>query len=91
MNLKPIKQNMNEVEVLNARILFSYRTPVAALIKEGDSWHQYKTDKKWSNTTTRHINTWNPLGGAYGLKPQAFFDSLLDHVQYKELNSAEVK
>jgi hypothetical protein len=91
MELKPLASNMTEVEVLGARILFSYKTPVAALVKEGETWHQYKTDKKWSATTSRHITKWNPLGGAYGLKPQEFFDSLLDHVQYKELNNSEVK
>jgi hypothetical protein len=94
MNLKPIKANMTEVEVLDMKILFSYQTPVAAIIREGNRavgsiWHQYKTEKFWSRTTSRHINAWNPLGGAYGLKPQEYFDSLLDHVQYKELN--EVK
>ena len=91
MDLTPIKQNMTEVEVLDMKILFSYRTPVATLVKESDGWHQYKTDKKWSVTTSRHINQWNPLGGAYGLKPQEYFDSLLDRVQYKELNDSEVK
>jgi len=95
MNLNPIKQNMTEVEILGLKILFSYRTPVACLVRESladgsQIWHQYKTEKKWSNTTTRHINAWNPLGGAYGLKPQEYFDSLLDDAQYKQLNS-EVK
>jgi hypothetical protein len=33
----------------------------------------YKTDKKWSNTTTRHINKWSHLAIA---KPQTFFDEL---------------
>jgi hypothetical protein len=80
MTLTPIKANMTELELDGMRVLFSYRTPVAALVREetaeGASWHQYRTEKRWSNTTTGHINTWNPLGGAYGLKPQEFFDSL---------------
>lgn len=84
MNLKPIKQNMNEVETNGLRLLFSYKTPVAVLIKEGDSWHQYKTDKKWSVTTSRHINQWNPLGGEYGLKPQEYFDKLVIGIEYQQ-------
>ena len=77
MNLKPIKTNMTELEFENMSILFSYKTPVAALIKENEIWHQYKTDKFWSKTTSRHINQWNPMGGAFGLKPQEFFDKLI--------------
>ncbi len=85
MQLTPIKANMNEVEIDGMRILFSYKTPVAALVREEVdglvTWHQYRTDKKWSNTTTRHINQWNPMGGAYGLKPQEYFDNLLSEVK----------
>ena len=81
MTLNPIKANMTELDLgTGTKVLFSYRTPVAALVNEGGSFHQYRTDYKWSNTTTRHINQWNPLGGAYGLKPQAFFDSLISEV-----------
>lgn len=81
MNLTPIKANMTELELNGMKVLFSYKTPVAVLVKEGENWHQYRTEKKWSNTTTRHINTWNPLGGAYGIKPQQYFDSLLSEVK----------
>ena len=79
MNLKPIASNMTELELSNGtRVLFSYQTPVAALVNEGENkWHQYKTDKEWSKTTTRHINKWNPLGGAYGVQAQAYFDGLV--------------
>lgn len=86
MNLIPIKANMTELELPGMRVLFSYKTPVAVLIFEANpdtssSWHQYRTEKKWSNTTTRHINTWNPKGGAYGLKPQEYFDNLIAGVK----------
>ena len=37
MQLTPIASNMTEVETNEARILFSYRTPVAAYIFEKDS------------------------------------------------------
>jgi len=77
MKLTPIKANMNEVDLGDKKVLFSYQTPVAVLIKEGETWHQYKTSKSWSRTTTRHINQWNPLGGAFGIKPQEYFDALI--------------
>ena len=46
---------MTEVETSEARILFSYRTPVAAYVY-GVGY--IKTDKFWSVTTSRHINKW---------------------------------
>ena len=85
MNLIPIASNMTEIEIDGARVLFSYRTPVAALVREetpeGVKWHQYKTAKSWSRTTSRHISKWNPLGGAYGVRSQEFFDSLIKAVR----------
>jgi len=36
-------------------VLFSYSTPVAVLIK-GEGY--YRTDARWSNTTSRHIARW---------------------------------
>ena len=55
MQLTPIASNMTEVETKDARILFSYRTPVAAYVY-GVGY--VKTDKWWSVTTSRHINKW---------------------------------
>ena len=55
MQLTPIASNMTEVETSEARILFSYRTPVAAYVF-GVGY--VKTDKWWSVTTSRHINKW---------------------------------
>ena len=55
MQLTPIASNMTEVETSEARILFSYRTPVAAYIF-GEGF--VKTDQFWSVTTSRHINKW---------------------------------
>ena len=55
MQLTPIASNMTEVETKEARILFSYRTPVAAYVF-GVGY--VKTDKWWSVTTSRHINKW---------------------------------
>ena len=55
MQLTPIASNMTEIETDDARILFSYRTPVAAYVF-GVGY--VKTDKWWSVTTSRHINKW---------------------------------
>jgi hypothetical protein len=77
MNLKPIAANQNEVELENGTtVFFSYRTPVAAHVP-GKGY--FKTDKKWSVTTSRHINQFigrNGGSGAVTVKPQAFFDAL---------------
>ena len=72
MQLTAIASNMTEVETKDARILFSYRTPVAAYIF-GEGF--VKTEKYWSTTTSRHINKW----GARDAKeiPQSRLDSLV--------------
>ena len=60
MQLTPIASNMTEVETDLGRVLFSYRTPVAAYVfgKDGFGGGFVKTDKWWSVTTSRHINKW---------------------------------
>ena len=55
MRLSPIGSNMTEVETDNARVLFSYRTPVAAYIFGTGVG---KTSTWYSTTTSRHINKW---------------------------------
>ncbi len=55
MRLSPIGSNMTEIETDNARVLFSYRTPVAAYIF-GEGF--VKTSTWYSTTTSRHINKW---------------------------------
>lgn len=52
--------NKNEVVIDNGphggtHILYSYDVPVAYWTKDGS---MYKTDKKWSTTTSGHINSW---------------------------------
>ena len=72
MQLTPIASNMTEVETSEARILFSYRTPVASYIF-GEGF--VKTEQYWSVTTSKHINKW---GARDGKKvPQARLDSLV--------------
>lgn len=82
MKLNPIGLNMTEVEVNeNVTIFFSYKTPVAAFVS-GEGY--LKTEKKWSVTTSRHINKWLDKIGGVGTsaiaqtRPQEFFDNLIN-------------
>ena len=59
MKVKNIGSNQTEVHLNNGDVVFvSYETPVAAYIN-GKGY--IRTSKKWSNTTTRHINKWLPV------------------------------
>lgn len=70
MKLNPIASNMTEITLNDGtQVLFSYKTPVACW-KDGQF---YKTAKKWSNTTTRHVNKWAHCAIE---KPQEYFDGL---------------
>ena len=70
MFLKSIGNNQTQIDYEDGTsVLFSYSTPVAALTDNG----YYRTSKKWSVTTTRHINKW--LDGVLAKEqPQEFFD-----------------
>jgi len=80
MKLKQLGSNQTEL-VLNdgTQVLFSYETPVACLKDE----LLLRTDKQWSQTTSRHINKW--IASKEYLsdwvqakrKPQSFFDVLV--------------
>ena len=82
MQLTPIASNMTEIETKDARILFSYRTPVAAYVF-GRGY--VKTEKWYSTTTTRHINKWismdMPVTGYSAVTttevPQTYLDKLV--------------
>ena len=76
MQLTPIASNMTEVETSEARILFSYRTPVAAYVF-GDGF--VRTEKWWSVTTSRHINKWLD-GGTPKEVAQTYLDKLVQEV-----------
>lgn len=56
MNLNPIAANMTELVLNEWRVLFSYKTPVAAQDRRTKT--VYTTQKRWSNTTTKHVNKW---------------------------------
>ena len=74
MQLTPIASNMTEVETSEARILFSYRTPVAAYVF-GEGY--VRTEKWWSVTTSRHINKWLDL--RYGETAKEVSQTYLDN------------
>ena len=79
MQLTPIASNMTEVETSEARILFSYRTPVAAYVfgKNGFGGGCVRTEKWWSVTTSRHINKWLPENGTVKEVTQTYLDNLV--------------
>ena len=57
--IKLIKHGNNETEVSNGKtpvesIFFSYSTAVAGI----DDLGFFRTDKKYSTTTSKHINNW---------------------------------
>ena len=73
IELKPIGSNMNELHIGDNVILFSYSTPVAALVP-GEGC--LKTEIFHSDTTSRHISKW--LDGIEAKKvPQEYIESLL--------------
>jgi hypothetical protein len=73
MNLNPIATNMTELSFQDGtKVLFSYKTPVAAIV----NGTYVRTSKKWSRTTSKHINKW--LDGINAEEAeQQFFDTLI--------------
>lgn len=73
MSIKSLGSNQTLVCKDNGTlILVSYSTPVAAYVPtEG----YYRTDTKFSTTTSRHINKWCAANAE--VKPQSFFASLI--------------
>jgi hypothetical protein len=56
MRVKSLGANQTEIITDNYIILVSYETPVAYFDRVNDK--VYRTSKKWSVTTSRHINKW---------------------------------
>ena len=79
MKIRNAGSNMTEVTTkteggLEVTVLFSYETPVACHSEVTMKF--YRTEKKWSATTTRHINKWLREQGQptnVETKPQEFF------------------
>lgn len=82
MNLKRINKGQSQVLTKDdgTQILISYSTPVAAFIQGKGC---FRTEKKFSVTTSKHINQW--LKSFFGegftayaeVRPQSFFDALV--------------
>ena len=75
MKLQPIGSNQTVMrfDSYDKAILFSYETPVAAII-DGKA---FKTDRQWSRTTSKHINSWLKYYDWVDIKPQEFFNALV--------------
>lgn len=74
IKLKQIASNMTVLRRNEDEILFSYETPVA--IYDSKNLQYFKTDRKWSATTSRHITKW--LDGVEAKPvPQSFIDSFV--------------
>lgn len=63
MKLKQVGSNQTELELNDGTLVFfSYETPVAARLSRGYApafgGESVKTSKKWSRTTSKHINQW---------------------------------
>tara|TARA_B100001989_G_scaffold121467_1_gene85611 strand:+ start:458 stop:688 length:231 start_codon:yes stop_codon:yes gene_type:complete len=73
MQLQRLGYNQTQITLADGhQVFFSYETPVAARTPD---YKYYRTDRKWSVTTSRHINKW--LEGVKATTmPQQFFDTL---------------
>jgi hypothetical protein len=80
MKLKQLAPNQTEVTIDGMDILFSYQTPVAAVSRGLLGGIAYITGKKWSRTTSKHINQWlaSKKYSTQKLEPQIFFDNLAE-------------
>lgn len=82
MNLKPLGANKTELHLDDKVILFSYRTPVAVnFTKSNEVW---KTNTKYSKTTSKHISAWLCSLGLESIATdvdQKYIDALLNEVK----------
>lgn len=77
MKLQSIGSNQTVLRFEGKAILFSYDTPVACIMYVDEPNKAYKTDKQWSRTTSKHINSWLKYYDWVDIKPQSFFDNLI--------------
>jgi len=75
MKLRQVGPNQTEIETITGNtVFFSYNTPVAACLNDGRGF--IRTNKKWSTTTSKHINRW--LNGANAVEVnQEILDALV--------------
>ena len=70
MRVIPNGSNQTILEGNGCRVLYSYETPVALKAPNGK---YYRTDHKWSVTTSKHINKF--VSGDATLCPQSVLDT----------------
>ena len=71
LSINVLGANQTELTANGIKVLFSYNTPVACWI----NGQFYKTNKRWSVTTSKHVNKWTHLAVD---KEQSFFDGLVN-------------
>ena len=82
MNLKSIAANQTEIKT-NDKLLvfFSYETPVAFIDYRNKNFNTGKTNEFYSQTTTKHVNTFFTRHGydpkTVGQVPQNKIDKLI--------------
>ncbi len=73
--LKKLGNNETQVEQHGYLILYSYNTPVA--VHHCASGKEWRTNKKWSSTTSKHINKWCSKDAV--LVEQSVIDSIVSN------------
>ena len=68
-----LSKDSTEITFCSITVLFSYRTPVAAINNVYGTC--YVTSKQWSKTTSKHITQWLN-GRAFEVVDQEFLDNL---------------
>lgn len=63
MSLKKLGNNETEVTQYGFAILYSYNTPVA--IRHIETGKEWRTNKKWSATTSKHLSKWCNTGAEF--------------------------
>ena len=71
---KKLKGQSYEAESTDYYFLLSYNTPVAVV--EKSSGKAFKTERRWSNTTSKHIGGWERVRSYEPDRPsQEWFDT----------------
>lgn len=83
MKLRGIRNSVTEVTLDKIKVVFSYSTPVILIDHRQEIPTAYVTGKKWSVTTTRHINEY--LKAEYPdaipvKKSQEFLDDYMERI-----------
>lgn len=77
--LKQISHHSTEITLSDGKLLYSYNTPVAMFNNLENKY--YKTNKKWSKTTSKHINSWIPKNAVVEEKDQDYFNKFVQEIK----------